>query len=124
MERIRITLAALAVYLGATLSAVAAPQLVMVERDGCHWCETWNEVIGPIYPLTPEGKFAPLQRADIHDGAPDGMQFARAVSFTPTFILMEEGDEIGRIEGYPGEDLFWMMLEKLLKDKTDYGAGS
>ena len=96
----------------------------MVERDGCHWCETWNEVIAPIYPLSPEGKYAPLLRADLHAAPPDGISYARPVSFTPTFILVDDGTELGRIEGYPGEDFFWMLLEKLLTDQTDYGAGS
>ena len=37
----------------------------------------------------------------------------RRVSFTPTFILVQDGVEVGRIEGYPGEDFFWGLLGKM-----------
>lgn len=48
-----------------------------------------------------------------------GQQQARAtlktpVIYTPTFVLVEHDSEIGRIEGYPGEDFFWSLLERLL----------
>lgn len=35
--------------------------------------------------------------------------------YTPTFILLEDGQEVGRIEGYPGEGFFWGLLGKMLE---------
>jgi len=35
--------------------------------------------------------------------------------FTPTFVLMQDGVEIGRIEGYPGEDFFWGLLNQMIE---------
>ncbi len=97
------------------LATAAEPVLLMAEEDGCFWCAKWNEEIAPIYPKTAEGRTAPLERYDIHDGYPD-VTFSKSVHFTPTFILVDEGTEVGRIEGYPGEDFFWgllgMMFEK------------
>ena len=85
------------------------------EEDGCYWCERWHSEIAAIYPKTPEGKAAPLQLTDIH-ALPGDVEFERRVHFTPTFILIDDGKELARIEGYPGEDFFWgllgMMLEK------------
>jgi thioredoxin-related protein len=52
------------------------------------------------------------------------MHYARPVNFTPTFILMDDGQELGRIEGYPGENFFWAVLEKLLAEKTNFEATS
>ena len=34
--------------------------------------------------------------------------------FTPVFVLIDNGREIGRIRGYPGEDHFWGLLGTLL----------
>ena len=96
-------------------SQTAAAQLIMVEETYCEWCERWNEEIGVIYDKTPEGKRAPLRRVDMSDGMPDGITFKSRANFTPTFILVEGGEEIGRIEGYPGEHFFWPMLGQLLK---------
>lgn len=36
--------------------------------------------------------------------------------YTPTFVLIDGGREVGRIEGYPGEAFFWGLLEKLARD--------
>lgn len=93
--------------------ATRAADLVMVERAGCHWCERWNAEIAPIYPKTREGKLAPLRRVDIH-ALPDDIQFKSRPVFTPTFVLVEDGTELGRIEGYAGEDFFWFQVEQLL----------
>lgn len=99
-----------------------AVELLMVERTGCHYCDEWLEKIGPIYPKTSEGEFAPLRMANIDDSKPEDVSYARPVVFTPTFILLEEGQELARIEGYPGEDFFWGLLVMMLTEHTDYTA--
>lgn len=95
-------------------AAVADTMLVMVEEKGCMWCARWNEEIADIYPKTEEGAAAPLLRMDIRGSRPDGVTFARALTFTPTFVLVVDGQESARIEGYPGEDFFWGLLGKML----------
>ena len=30
-------------------------------------------------------------------------------------MLVENGQEVGRIEGYPGDEFFWGLLERLLE---------
>jgi hypothetical protein len=116
-------LAFAALMLGLSLPAMAA-ELVMVDRDGCGYCIAWKKEIGPAYPNTDLGQFAPLRVVNIRDGAPDGVSFARPVVFTPTFILIEDGMELARIEGYPGENFFWGLLEKMLKETTDFVGSS
>lgn len=93
-----------------------AAELVMFERPGCPWCKRWHTEIGPAYPLTTEGKAAPLRRHHIRDQALAGITLSRPVTVTPTFVLAEGGREVGRIVGYPGEDFFYGMLDGLLKD--------
>ncbi len=97
-----------------------AVELVMVEQEGCVYCEEWNEAIGPIYPKTAEGRFAPLRRVDITELDTSGIAFARGINFTPTFVLVEDGRELIRLEGYPGEDFFWPLLDRMLTAVTTY----
>lgn len=103
-------------FVTSALSAAAETQLVMVEEQGCIWCARWNDEISHIYPKTDAGKAAPLRRFDIHTAAPDDLKFERKLVFTPTFVLMVDGQEVSRLEGYPGEDFFWGLLEKMLAD--------
>ena len=100
------------------MSFARAAELVMIEQAGCHWCEKWNSEISHIYPKTDEGKRAPLRRVDIHD-LPQEITFKSRPVFTPTFILVDAGQELGRIEGYPGEDFFWFLLTQLLDQHPD-----
>ncbi|WP_065270572.1 MULTISPECIES: hypothetical protein [Phaeobacter] len=103
-----------------TLSLPArAVELVMVEQHGCEWCARWNEEIAPIYPKTAEGAFAPLRRVDLRN-MPDDLETTRRVLFTPTFLIVEDGHEKARLEGYPGADFFWPLLEALLRDHADF----
>jgi thioredoxin-related protein len=103
--------------------SVWAAELVMVEQPGCAWCAKWDHEVSAIYPLTPEGQAAPLRRVDLR-AKPDDLTYSRSVVFTPTFLLMENGVELARIEGYPGEDFFWGLLGMLLKQNTDFKGAS
>ena len=91
-----------------------AAELLMFEEDWCHWCEKWNDEVGVVYAKTAEGKRAPLRRIDIHGEFPD-VRLKSRPQFTPTFVLIDQGRELGRIEGYPGEDFFWGLLGRLLE---------
>ena len=33
---------------------------------------------------------------------------------TPTFIVIKNGSEVGRIVGYPGEELFWWRISEFI----------
>ena len=111
--------ALLAAVLLAPLPAQAA-DLVMVEQPGCTYCEAWMREVAPEYPKTDEGRFAPLTTVRLREAPPEGMTFDRPVVFTPTFVLVEDGAEIARLEGYPGEDFFWGLLGQMLEEHTDY----
>lgn len=112
-------IAAAVMLAGGTVAAQV--ELVMVEQKGCHWCAQWDATIAPIYAKTSEGTFAPLRRIDLREPVPDDLELAGRAVFTPTFILVEDGKELARMEGYAGEELFWWALSSLLRDHTDYG---
>ncbi len=95
-------------------TASTAAELVMLEEDGCEWCERWNKEVGVVYHKTPEGKRAPLRRLDMQEPLPNDLKFLVKGRYTPTFVLIENGRDIGRIRGYPGEDFFWGLFGKLL----------
>jgi protein-disulfide isomerase len=110
--------------LSVPMTSLKAAELIMFESDYCEWCEAWHEEIGPIYPKTAEGRRAPLRVVDIHDRRPRDLEAIDGVRFTPTFVMLDDrGREVGRINGYPGEDFFWGLLadliDKLPSDDAD-----
>lgn len=96
------------------VAKVAATELIIFESSGCVWCETWNEEIGDSYDKTTEAQSAPLRRVDVDDHRPDDLNHINGIVYTPTFVMIKDGSEVGRIIGYPGEDFFWQLLNELI----------
>jgi hypothetical protein len=120
---LKIIALSVALVLGAT-ATMAGTELVMVEERGCIWCARWNAEVGPIYPASTEGVYAPLRRIDLRGERPEDLTFKAPLRITPTFVLIDEGAEVARLEGYPGEDFFWGLLNKMLSDHTDFEGGT
>jgi hypothetical protein len=96
--------------------AQADMRLLMFEEPGCVWCARWNEEVGVEYPKTPEGEAAPLIRVQLNGPMPQDVTLDSRPRFSPTFVVVQDGEEVGRIEGYPGEDFFWGLLNRILED--------
>ncbi len=62
------------------------------------------------YVNSPEGRAAPLVKRDRRHA--DLKQFT-GLAYTPTFILLSQGSEVGRIVGYAGADFFWSEFNRL-----------
>ncbi|MGA0534215.1 thioredoxin fold domain-containing protein [Hansschlegelia sp. KR7-227] len=93
--------------------AVRAAELVMFEQPGCVWCQRFEAEVAPGYGNADEGRLAPLRRIDIRAQDKAGFALANNVRITPTFVLVNDGREIGRLTGYPGRDFFWTELAEL-----------
>jgi hypothetical protein len=91
-----------------------AAELQMYRRDGCPWCRAWDREVGPIYGKTDLGRRIPLRMVDLDRERP-AAALKSPIIYTPTFVLVEGGREIGRIQGYPGDSFFWGLLDRLVE---------
>ena len=98
----------------ASSPAAMAAEMIMLVQPGCPWCAKFDAEIAPAYPNTPEGRRAPLRRVDITAPWPEELAGISAERFTPTFILMDEGKEVARLRGYPGDQFFWYLVGDML----------
>jgi hypothetical protein len=106
--------ASVLILIVALAAPVRAAELFMYRSAGCPYCAAWDRSIGPIYGKTDVGKRAPLRHVDVASRNQPAITLKSPVRFTPTFVLVHDGRELGRIEGYPGEDFFWGLLERLM----------
>jgi len=102
------------VFLVSASPAFSAGELVMFNSSYCDWCELWEQEVGVVYEKTSEARIAPVRRVDIHDARPDDLKWIKRVVYTPTFVLINGGKEVGRINGYPGEGFFWGLLDEMV----------
>ncbi len=86
----------------------------MLEQPGCAWCARFDAEIAPAWPKTEEGRRAPLRRVDITREWPADLTAIARERFTPTFVLIDRGKEIGRIRGYVGDEFFWYRIGELI----------
>jgi thioredoxin-related protein len=91
----------------------SAAELVMFQQGGCVWCARWDREVGPVYDKTTEAKLLPLRRVDISQQTATGVILAARVIYTPTFVVVEGGREIGRITGFINDEAFWGLLDAL-----------
>lgn len=114
---VRLALAVLSMCLVVTTHSwqAKAAELLMLEDRGCPWCDRWRREIGIAYPKTAEGQRAPLRTLERSRARESGVAFAAPVVVSPTFVLIDNGREVGRITGYPGGDFFWGLLAEMLE---------
>ncbi len=113
------TLSLLAVLMMGNPSAISSKgsvgksqvRLVMVEEHGCPYCRAWIRDVGNYYHKTSEGKFAPLVRVDRKAAR---KRFSLVINFTPTFVVLKDGKEVGRLIGYIDDSFFWPKLDEIL----------
>jgi thioredoxin-related protein len=95
-------------------------ELLFVEKSGCPWCLRFEREVLPIYGKTPASEQAPLARASLDEGQPRDVSLNLPVRFTPTFVLLRDRKEVGRITGYMNDATFWGLLEKMLTEHQDW----
>ena len=117
MTRCLSIFAALALLALTALPASAA-ELIMFDRKGCPWCAKWHAEIGVEgYAAAPEARSAPLKVQLLGQPMPAYIKKLMPIVGTPTFVLVENGVEIDRFEGYPSKGVFFgrqqLALDKL-----------
>ena len=91
-----------------------AADLIYFGSVTCSVCERWDEEVGGIYPKTDEARRLPLRYQSVHDDPPQDLAFIKGVVYTPTFVAVENGREVGRIVGYMGDFFFWQQVDALI----------
>lgn len=98
----------------AVSSFAEAAQLVMIDSRACGYCQRFKHDIAPSYSANNLGKRAPLRVVSVWKKWPQDLKSVKPVRFTPVFILVNQGKEVGRFYGYSGRADFWARLEVLL----------
>ena len=90
-----------------------AAELLMFSQGGCPSCVRWDREVGSIYDKTAEAAILPLRRIDIARQTTSNVTLSSRILYTPTFVVVDGGREVGRITGYIHDDAFWGLLGSL-----------
>lgn len=86
----------------------------MYTMDSCPFCRRFEREVAPVYARTREGAALRFGGWSSRAGSVSGPELKEPVIATPTFVLMSDGREAGRITGYLNDDMFWGLLGRLV----------
>ena len=91
-------------------------KLLYFYSDTCAYCKAWENEIANIYLKTEFEDQFKLSFIDFSSNA-DFQKYgiSKIVKVTPTFIFVKDKTEVGRIEGYTGQELFWWQVDEIIK---------
>ncbi len=89
-------------------------QLVVMEADGCIYCGLFRRDVLPAYETSEQGRQMPVRFIDVNDVDKSALDLNSPVEIVPTFIVVKERKEIGRISGYMGPENFYHSINYLL----------
>ena len=90
-------------------------ELVVFEIEGCAYCGVFRRDVLPSYQLSQHAKEAPIRFVDVNDPAADRIRLDGNISMVPTFVLLKDNHEVGRIPGYLAPESFFQLLKQLIQ---------
>ena len=94
-----------------------AIEVVVYETTDCLYCFLFRRDVAPGYRRSRRGQSVPLRYLNLDEATPSrGLK--APISQVPTAVVMREGHEIGRIEGYTGPHSFYQAIARLFATLT------
>jgi thioredoxin-related protein len=89
-------------------------ELVVMEAPGCTYCELFRRDVLPSYQASERAKEMPIRFLDINDTTPEALGLDSDIDIVPTFVVLKNHKEIGRIPGYMGPEFFFHSINHLI----------
>jgi thioredoxin-related protein len=89
-------------------------QLVVMEAEGCIYCTVFRRDVLPSYEESERGKDMPVRFVDVNDVEKTGIELVQPIDILPTFVVVKDNREVGRIPGYVGPEDFFHSINYLL----------
>jgi thioredoxin-related protein len=89
-------------------------QLIVMEADGCIYCKLFRRDVLPSYETSERGKDMPVRFLDVNDVPKTGIELQSPIDILPTFVIVKDNREVGRIPGYMGPEDFFHSINYLL----------
>lgn len=89
-------------------------ELVVMEAPGCDYCTLFRRDVLPSYAASERAKDVPIRFVDINDESASALGLDSPIDVVPTFVVLRNNHEIGRIPGYVGPEFFFHTINHLL----------
>lgn len=88
-------------------------ELMVLEVRDCAVCGLVRERIQPAYDRSPRARTVPMRYVDITTLDEMKLGLKSRVDTVPTIVLLRDGEEVDRMTGYLGPELFFFALNHM-----------
>lgn len=89
-------------------------EFLVLEVKSCHVCELVRAHILPQYERSATAREAPMRFVDLNAIDEAKLGLTSPVTTVPTIVLMREGQEVARLTGYTGPQIFLQAVPEML----------
>lgn len=89
-------------------------QLIVMEAPGCIYCGVFRRDVLPSFAASERGKELSVRFLDVNDLERANLTLETSIDIVPTFVLVQDLREVGRIPGYVGPAAFFQSISHLL----------
>lgn len=87
-------------------------ELVVIEVEGCTYCEVLRRDVMPAFNASPEAREFPLRFVDLNTPEAKLLELTEGpVTTVPTIVLVKANREVARSPGYMGPDGFFKAIK-------------
>lgn len=95
--------------------SASAYELVIVEVDGCIYCEVLRRDVMPAFNASPEAKEITVRFLDLNTPEAKKLELTEGpLTTVPTVLLVKANREVGRAAGYMGPEGFFHSIKWML----------
>ena len=94
--------------------SASSAELLVFETKQCLYCFIFRRDVVPDYMQSMRAKTVPMRFIDIHETDVNRLRLSRPLTMLPTVVLMKNGREVDRINGYMGPEPFFHMVSRML----------
>jgi thioredoxin-related protein len=102
----------------AIVMPLAGPyELVIVEVEGCIYCDVLRRDAMPAFNASPEAKQVSVRFLDLNTAAANALELTEGpLTTVPTVLLVKGNREMSRAAGYMGPDGFLSAIQWMMKN--------
>ncbi|HKZ97479.1 MAG TPA: thioredoxin fold domain-containing protein [Hyphomicrobiaceae bacterium] len=89
-------------------------ELLVVEAEGCIYCQIFRRDVLPAYQASPRAGSVPIGFLDVNEVEPAKLALEAPIDEVPTVLLLKDRQEVGRITGYVGPESFFHAVNRLI----------
>ncbi len=90
---------------------VPRTEVIVFEIGGCKYCTAFRDNLGARYLASTTNRAAPMRFVDVGKLDPQSFQLRADINTVPTIVVLQDGREVDRVEGYPLPELLFGMVK-------------